>query len=343
MKSKDEVLTAFEMGVPERIPVAVFGGGVWTIAASGNTFLGLSKDARKMADVVISTAPKLQSDIVYVGSGYNNFHAAALGGEIKARPVGAPDLAAPLVDSLEDLEGLDLDLLDGDEVVNTIRTATRIVAEAIGGEYLVTATAWGPFTLAAQIRGIEKLMRNIYKDPEFVKAVLDFSTRLIIRFYEPLLKDGVIDIISIAEPSASGDLISKRHFVGFVIPFLQELTRDTKSKGARTLLHICGNTTDKIDVIAESGADCFSLDHKVDIGLAKEVVGKKMCIAGNLNPVTIMADGTEEEVRKASQTCIEKASQGGGYVLMPGCDIPPSVPPKNIQAFVDTARSWRYD
>ncbi|MFQ5887991.1 MAG: uroporphyrinogen decarboxylase family protein [Candidatus Hydrothermarchaeales archaeon] len=342
MKSREEIITAFEMGVPERMPVSFFGAGVWTIAASGNTFLGLSKDAEKMSDVIISTAPKLQSDIVYVGSGYNNFHAAALGGEIKARAVGAPDLAEPLVDSMEDLEALDLDRLDTDEIVNTIRKATKTVKEAIGDEYLVTTTAWGPFTLAAQIRGVEKLMRNIYRDPEFVKAVLDFSTRLLIRFYKPLLKEGIIEMISIAEPSASGDLISKKHFAEFVLPHLQELTADTKSKGAYTLLHICGNTTDKVDVIADSGASCFSLDHKVDLAMAKEVVGKKMCIAGNIDPVAVLANGSADDVRSASRECIEKASYGGGYILMPGCDMPPSVPLENIQAFIKTGKSWKY-
>ncbi|MFQ5975790.1 MAG: uroporphyrinogen decarboxylase family protein [Candidatus Hydrothermarchaeales archaeon] len=342
MKPREEIITAFKMGVPERIPVAFFGAGVWTIAASGNTFLGLSKDAERMSEVIISTAPKLQSDIVYVGSGYNNFHAAALGGKIKARPIGAPDLAEPLVDSMADLEALDLDKLDVDEVVNTVQEATKNVKEAIGDEYLVTTTAWGPFTLAAQIRGVEKLMRNIYREPEFVKAVLDFSTRLLIRFYEPLLKDGIIELISIAEPSASGDLISKKHFVEFVLPNLQKLTADTKSKGAYTLLHICGNTTDKIDVIADSGASCFSLDHKVDLAMAKEVVGKNMCIAGNVDPVAVLANGSVEDVKSQSKECIEKASYGGGFVLMPGCDMPPSVPLENIQAFIETGRSWRY-
>ncbi|MEE8359008.1 MAG: uroporphyrinogen decarboxylase family protein [Candidatus Hydrothermarchaeales archaeon] len=342
MKPRDGIITAFEMGVPERMPVAFFGAGVWTITASGNTFMGLSKDAEKMSEVIISTAPKLGSDIVYVGSGYNNFHAAALGGEIKARPIGAPDLAEPLIDSVEELEALDLDRLDSDEVVNTVWEATKNVKEAVGDEYFVTTTAWGPFTLAAQIRGVEKLMRNIYKEPEFVKAVLDFSTRLLIRFYEPLLKDGIIDLISIAEPSASGDLISKKHFMEFVLPYLQRLTSDSRSKGAYTLLHICGNTSDKIDIIAESGASCFSLDHKVDLAMAKEVVGKKMCIAGNIDPVAVLANGSGDDVRRASLDCIDKAASGGGFVLMPGCDMPPSVPLENIRAFIETGRSWRY-
>jgi uroporphyrinogen decarboxylase len=338
MKPKEIVLEAFQLGEPERVPVAIFGGGMWTVHNSGSTFLELMSDPERYAGVVVSTAARLGSDIVYVGSGYNNFLAAALGGEIKIRSVGAPDLAAPLVSSPEDLEELSLERVDSDAVINTIREATRIVEREIGDEYLVTTTCWGPFTKAANLRGVEALMRDVFKNPDFVRQVVDFSVELLQRFYEPLVEDGTLEVISVADPTASGDLISKKQFVDFALPGLKKFVGGMKKRGVRTLLHICGNTSDKLHEVAGSEAACFSLDHKVDLVTARRELRDKICVAGNVNPVAVLNNGTPEDVHRVSRECIEAAGEGGGYILMPGCDIPPTVPLENIRAFIGAVR-----
>lgn len=79
MNSKEMVFKAMEMGKPPRVPVAPFGCGVWTIHRSGTTFKELSRDAERMARTNLDIYHKFKPDIVYVGSGYNNLHAAALG------------------------------------------------------------------------------------------------------------------------------------------------------------------------------------------------------------------------------------------------------------------------
>ncbi|MFQ5816166.1 MAG: uroporphyrinogen decarboxylase family protein, partial [Candidatus Hydrothermarchaeaceae archaeon] len=61
-------------------------------------------------------------------------------------------------------------------------------------------------------------------------------------------------------------------------------------------------------------------------------------VAGNVDPVGVMSQGTVEIVRRASEKCIHDAAPGGGYVLMPGCDIPPTVPYDNIKAMLRVAK-----
>ena len=81
---------------------------MWSIKTYGSTFQELSTDAAKMTDMMVSMSEKLLCDIVYAGSGYNNFHASALGGKIKFREMGAPDLEAHLIAAEEDLNKLDI-------------------------------------------------------------------------------------------------------------------------------------------------------------------------------------------------------------------------------------------
>lgn len=341
MKPKEIIIKAFEGGKPERVPVTLFGGGMWSIHNYGTTFKELSTDVQRMADMLIKMSERLRCDVVYAGSGYNNFHASALGGSIKFREIGAPDLEAPLISSEEDLPGLDINAIDRENVINTVKEALKIAKSRIGDEYVVTMTAWGPFTLGARLVGEEAMMKATFKKPAFVEKVVDFATDLLIHLYEPLVEDGTLEVISLADPTASGDLISKKQFEKFALPYLKKFTDWARSRNVHTLVHICGNTTDRLDLFPLTGASCISLDHKTDIAKAKEILHGRMCFAGNVDPVKVMLQGTVQDVEDHCKRIIETAGTDGGFVLMPGCDIPPTVPYENIQKFIDVARQWR--
>jgi uroporphyrinogen decarboxylase len=278
---------------------------------------------------------------VYPGSGYNNFHTAALGGKIKFREVGAPDLEDPIINSEEDLATLNIEDIDKDETINTVKEALRRTKEKIGDKYVVTMTAWGPFTNAARLYGEEVMMKATYKKPDFVEKILDFATELLIHLYEPVVSDGTLEVISLADPTASGDLVSKKQFERFVLPYLKKFTDWAKSKNVHTLLHICGDTTDRIDLFPATGASCISVDHKTDIAKVKELLYGKMCFAGNVNPVEVMLQGSVELVESTCKQIVETAGTDGAFTLMPGCDIPPDVPYENIAKFIQVAQEWK--
>lgn len=341
MKPKEVILKAFEGGKPSRLPVTLFGAGMWSIKGWGTSFEALSRDADKMTAMLVDMSSKLNCDVVYPGSGYNNFHISSLGGKIKWREVGAPDLENHFVSSEEDLAKLTIADLDKDEVINTVKKSLRQTKAKIGDTYVVTMTAWGPFTLGARMVGEESMMKATFKKPAFVEKVVNFATDVLIHLYEPIVADKTLEVISLADPTASGDLISRKQFEKFAVPALKKFTDWARSKGVHTLVHICGNTTDRLDLFPLTGASCISLDHKTDIAKAKEVLHGKMCFGGNVDPVKIMLNGTVQDVESACKDIIAKAGTDGGFVLMPGCDIPPTVPYDNIKKFIQVAHETK--
>lgn len=340
MNKKERVFEALRLREPDEVPASLFGGGMWTVSTSGTDFESLIGRPQEMARVNIETSRRMGFPIIYMGSGYKNFHVAALGGRIKFRGAGAPDLEAPLITHPDELDELDLDDLAEDELVQTVWEATRIVAAELGDEVVVSATAWGPFTLAAQIYGVENMMRSVIKRPQDAKKVVEFATQVAKRFYAPLLEEKVIPMITIADMSSSGDLVSRQHFAEFALPQLQMLIADAKSMGAYTLLHVCGDTSDKLDLLSETGADCVSVDYKIDLSEAKDLFRGRTCLAGNVHPVHVLLEGSPADVEVACLDCLGKAASGGGFILMPGCDIPPMVSEENVRAFLRTAESW---
>ena len=99
-------------------------------------------------------------------------------------------------------------------------------------------------------------------------------------------------------------------------------------------------TTNRLDQIPLAGADIMSVDYKVDLTEARRILGGKIAFAGNMNPVAVMHKETSQGVAAACREAIGKAGNISGYILMPGCDIPPNVPIENVKAMVETAHEY---
>jgi len=336
VRPKDNVLAAIRLEKPSRIPAVLFSGGAWTFNNKGLTLEQVVLKPGLMAQVIVETNAEVGSEIVWAGSGFNNLPVRALGGQVKWQAKGTMNVQEPLFKTVADIDKYHPDLLDQDEGIANIWEVASLLDQAIGNEVLIGACGWGPFTLGAQFFGVERMMSSIYKDKKAVHAVLDFATEVSFRYYDTFRRKGA-RIISVAEPSASGDMISRRHFEEFVLPYLTDFIRRTKQAGALNLLHICGKTTRYLDLIPGTGADVFSVDYKVDLAAVQKAIGAKMAFAGNVNPAGVLVNGTPAEVGAAARECIERAGKDSNFILMPGCDLSPSVPLANIQAMIETA------
>jgi uroporphyrinogen decarboxylase len=188
--------------------------------------------------------------------------------------------------------------------------------------------------------GTERLMCGIYKEPDAVRRVLGFCVDVSTRYYRGFIENGA-EIISIAEPIASGDMLSRRHFEAFVVPVVKMFLDRLRDLAVCNLLHICGNIADRLDLIPGMGVDVLSVDYKVDLKKVRPALGRKIAFAGNVNPAEVLQQGTPEDVVAASRQCIRDAGEDANFILMPGCDIPPSCPLPNIRAFLAAPTSYK--
>lgn len=339
MNSKEIILKALEGEKTPRVPVALLAGGAWTFNRRKLTLENaLALDAKDAAGIFEETNEMINSDIVWPGSGYHNLAIRAVGGKIKFRAKGTPDVQEPLLKEAKDVDAVNLDRLKDDKDINTLVETSAILSRSIGQSTLVGTSQWGPFTLAGHVYGVERLMRSLFKDKAAAHAILEFTTEFCCRYLKPFVDAG-IEIISIADPTASGDLISREQFREFSLPYLKKVTGRLAEAGIPVSIHICGDITDRLDLIPETGARNLSLDYKVDLHKASEILDGKITFSGNMNPVAVMQNETPDGVKEACNQCIREAG-GSSYILMPGCDLPPAVPLENILAMVEAARNF---
>ncbi|HEY3423660.1 MAG TPA: uroporphyrinogen decarboxylase family protein [Negativicutes bacterium] len=218
--------------------------------------------------------------------------------------------------------------------------ALQILVERVGNSVPVTTNIAGPFTTAANIRGTEPFLRDVYRNPEFVHQLLKFALDSTIVYVKEAVKLGAK--ISVADPSASPTLLSPKHFREFAFPYLRDLIQAIKElTGHAPSLHICGNTKRIWDSMADTGAGILSLDDTIDLAAAKQQIGNQVAISGNVKPTATMYFGTPEDVIRDVKECLRKAYDNPkGYILALGCGLPMCAPVENIHALFQAAKEF---
>jgi uroporphyrinogen-III decarboxylase len=84
-----------------------------------------------------------------------------------------------------------------------------------------------------------------------------------------------------------------------------------------------------------------ALGGDVDLRIAKERIGRRVCMIGGFDQFHFFNDCAEENVRSEVRRCFKDAGQGGGYILSPSdhffdADI------KLVKAYADEARKCVY-
>jgi MtaA/CmuA family methyltransferase len=215
---------------------------------------------------------------------------------------------------------------DGRHMSDRLR-ALEALRRAVGAGKIVEGWIEGPCQAAADLRGINTLMLDFHDDPAFVRDLFEFVTGLGLRFAEAQIAAGA-EIVGIGDPVSS--LVGPRLYQEFVWPYQKRLVDGIHAAGGRVRLHICGNTRRVLAAIGQLGCDIVDIDSMVPLAEARAAMGPDQTLAGGIDPVRVLQNGTPDEVRDAVARCLAEA--GPRYVVAGGCEIPPATPAANVAA-----------
>jgi MtaA/CmuA family methyltransferase len=187
----------------------------------------------------------------------------------------------------------------------------------------------GPWTLSYHMAGVQEFLLWTLTDPDKVRRFLDHLKEVTIAFAKAQLQAGA-DVIVIAD-HATGDLVSPKTYQDFLLPVHQEINRRI---GGPTILHLCGNCSDRLRLFVEAGFDGYHFEWQIDTKMAAEVVNHEMSLIGNIANKNVLFGGTPEDVYKQARYSIEASVD----ILAPECAVPLQTPIANLKAIVEAAK-----
>ncbi|MCF6289955.1 MAG: MtaA/CmuA family methyltransferase [Desulfobacterales bacterium] len=184
----------------------------------------------------------------------------------------------------------------------------------------------GPISLATSLVEPTTFFRAMRREARTIHKILTFITDFLIRLGRAQFAAGA-DLITVADPTATGEILGPRFFKEFSQPYLERLCQGLGREGKPVIVHICGNVRLIAPAISNiNPVAAFSFDSLVNVARLKQEMGPRV-LMGNVS-TSVLEKGPPELVRKLARICLAK----GVEILAPACGISPKTPLANIRA-----------
>jgi uroporphyrinogen decarboxylase len=345
MTSVQRCEAVLDGGLPDRVPVGLL-NFMPAAAQAGMSMREYCTDGRAMAEAHVAAWERYGHDMIDLENGV-----AALASAVGCRvdfeeDTSPPWVTGPALARIEDVDQLRPIDPASDGLLPAMVTATRLISAELGDRAFLLAEAdQGPFSLATQIVGIEEMLMAVMEpDKEaYVRRLLEYTTQQVITYGRALIDAGA-HMTGMGDSIAGPDVCSPDVYRRFAAPYERQVVETLAAEGTRIGLHICGDATRIIEDMVHTGSQLLAVDYKIDLAAAKAATRGSTSLIGTVDPSSVMALGTPDEVRAAARTDLRILGADGGFILAPGCALPYGTPDENIRALVETAQAeGRYD
>lgn len=283
-------------------------------------------DARQMAELAAGGYETLGFDTIMPEFSVQQ-EAAALGCEVDwGKRNMMPDAKTHPVKEVKDIHIPD-NILDKPSM-RVILDAITLLRREYGDWVAILGKVMGPWTICYHTIGVQDFLLMIRREPEKVRRFLDIYKEVTITFANAQLRAGADAIV--LPDHATGNMVSPRTYAEFLVPVHYEMLSRI---GGPTILHVCGDCTDRLHIFAEEGYDGYHFEWQVDAKEAVHIVNGRISLVGNISNIQALLHGTPEDVHSQARYSIE----AGVDVLAPECAIPLQTPLENLKAIVAAA------
>ncbi len=220
-----------------------------------------------------------------------------------------------------------------------LRSETDFAIEA--GLVGVWETAW--FTV-----GLERMLFALTDFPEFAEALIDSTSAFLLQMHGAYLDAAgpYLDMVTLWDDYGvqSTSLISPARWRSLVKPHLAEIVSMIRSKTEAVVgIHSCGSIFPLLDDLVEIGIKVINPVQVSARNMApaqlKRRYGDHLTFWGGIDTQHLLPNGSAAEVEQAVRETVNRMATQGGFILAAVHNIQPGVPPENILAMFDTARS----
>lgn len=231
------------------------------------------------------------------------------------------------------------------QVVNTAKDLTYVtdavtmIRRELNGRVPLIGFSGSPWTLATYM-----VEGGSSKDFRRAKAMA-FDTPEVMHMLLDKLADSVIDYLNaqiVAGAQAVqifdtwGGALSHAAYQEFSLAYMQKivhgLMREHEGRKIPVIL-FTKNGGQWLESIADTGCDAAGLDWTTDIGNARQRVGDKIALQGNMDPTMLYA--SPAAIRAEVARILASFGHGNGHVFNLGHGITPDVKPEHAGVFIE--------
>jgi uroporphyrinogen decarboxylase len=333
LKKEGSMLTKFSQSILQRdyplgMPIGVY-SGLEIIHASVREVVS---DAQVQTEAVLAMQERFHSEVMMTAMDLSA-EAETFGCQVRMSDEEIPAVLGRLVTNMEQVITLRVPQAGELRTAVHLRTAENLAASR---KAPVFGGCIGPFSLAGRLFGVSEALEATMLDPDLMQMLVEKTTHYLIEYILAFRQVGAAGVI-MAEPAAG--LLSPRGLAKYSASCVKQIVEETQTPDFTIILHNCGARLVHLPKVLESGAEIYHFSTPMDIPQALQQVDEHIILSGNLDPVAVFFQGTEDDVRQKTLELVETAKSHRNFIISSGCDIPPGVPLRNLEVFYSTIAS----
>jgi uroporphyrinogen decarboxylase len=227
---------------------------------------------------------------------------------------------------------------DIDKDLRYVTDAVTQIRKALNGSVPLIGFSGSPWTLACyMVEGAgssdyARVKTLMYSEPKLMHHILEVTTQAVIQYLNAQIEAGAQAVMIF---DSWGGALSHAAYHEFSLPYMQKIVAGLKKEqdGAKvpSIVFTKGGGL-WIDSIASIGSDAVGLDWTMDIGIARQRVGNKVALQGNIDPNVLFAP--PEVIRNEVEKILASYGFGSGHVFNLGHGISQFTNPEHAGALV---------
>lgn len=226
-----------------------------------------------------------------------------------------------------------------DYVFQAIATTRR----ALAGRVPLLGFAGSPWTLATYMveggssRDFARTKALLYDRPDLAHRLLGVLAEAITAYLNAQITAGA-QAVQIFD--TWGGVLSTPAYEQFSLAYLRRivrgLIREHEGRRVPVILFTKGGGL-WLESLADTGCDVIGLDWTIELGAARERVGERVALQGNLDPAVLKS--SPQALREEAIRILYSYGAGSGHVFNLGHGITPDVPPERVAALVEAVQN----
>jgi uroporphyrinogen decarboxylase len=235
------------------------------------------------------------------------------------------------------------------EVINTasdltyVTDAVSTIRRELNGRVPLIGFSGSPWTLATYMiegqssRDFARAKTMLYTQPELLHQLLDKLALSVIDYLNAQIASGA-QAVQIFD--TWGGVLSHAAYREFSLAYMQKivagLNTESEDRKVPVILFTKGGGQ-WLSSMADTGCDCLGLDWSTNIGVARQTVGDRVALQGNMDPSVLR--GSDQSIRAEVGTILNSFGQGPGHVFNLGHGITPDIDPQKVKVLVEAVQS----
>jgi MtaA/CmuA family methyltransferase len=197
----------------------------------------------------------------------------------------------------------------------------------------VTGVVTGPLSVGASIVDPVTFFKELRKNREKAHRVMGHVSNLIMAFAKRMLEAGA-SAITVADPSASGEILGPALFEEYAVRYLNEIVDALHAAHGHVIVHICGDLKSVRHHLGSIRADALSMDSVMSLTRIKAKL-PGIATMGNVS-TQLLSTGSAYRIGSTAERLVRE----GTGIIAPACGLDTRTPLKSIRALTDRVRAY---